>query len=371
MKVLFVVLIMFQSYKADGFVENAVKGYANCMACHIAPNGGGILTDYGRSLSSELMSTWKVQKGFEKPFYGIMKNTENIKYGGQYRMIQTYAENENVKVKKQFTMQNNLEFAVKYMKTFLVGTVGSQEGPEEISEKGNFLSERHYILWETSNDSRLRVGKFRLHFGINQPNHTRFVKENLGFGSNSETYNLEFMKFYEWGELNTTLSIGDFFAEVKKDDNERNFVFNITHYLQGYSRFSLSFLSGKSNLYKRNVFGFSAVHSFLSNWIVRSEIDFEQKNKIIKNNYKNQVNGIYTENQIGYNIFKGGYAYLIYEYEQNDVSSNATQINSPGVGFQFLPIPHVEFQVEYQRRVYKKDPNNPNHYLYTIFHLYH
>ena len=118
MKTLLIFLIFLLSFKAHGFVENTVKGYANCTACHVSPNGGGVLTDYGRSLSSELMSTWKVAKGFENPFYGAVKNTENIKFGGQYRTIQVFAENDQVNVKKQFTMQSNLEFAVKYMKSF-------------------------------------------------------------------------------------------------------------------------------------------------------------------------------------------------------------------------------------------------------------
>ena len=60
-----------------------------------------------------------------------------------------------------------------------------REGPDETPEKEEFLSERHYILWETSENTRLRAGKFRQHFGINHPSHTRFVKEKLGFGSNS------------------------------------------------------------------------------------------------------------------------------------------------------------------------------------------
>lgn len=371
MKTLLTLLIFFISFKGHAFVENTVKGYANCMACHVSPNGGGVLTDYGRSLSSELMSTWKVAKGFENPFYGAVKNTENVKFGGQYRTIQVFAENDQVKVKKQFTMQNNLEFAVKYMKAFLVGTVGRREGPDETPEKGEFLSERHYVLWETSDDTRLRVGKFRQHFGINHPNHTRFVKGSLGFGSNSESYNLEFMKFYEWGEINTSLSVGDFLEGIEDDDNERNFVFNFTHYYKGNSRLGFSFLSGKNNQFKRNIYGINAVHPISPKWILRSEIDLEQKSLIANNSYEEQTDGIYSDHQIGYQLFKGGLAYLIYEHEQNDLSDSDTQVTSPGLGFQLLPVPHVEFQVEYQRRSYKSDPSNPEHRSFITFHLYH
>ena len=371
MKRLIFVLIFILCSKGHTFVENTVKGYANCMACHISPNGGGILTDYGRSLSSELMSTWKVVKGFEHPYYGAIKNTKNVKFGGQYRTIQVLSENDQVKVKKQFTMQNNLEFAFKYMNAFLVGTVGRREGPDETPEKGEFLSERHYVLWETSSDTRLRIGKFRQHFGINHPNHTRFVKSNLGFGSNSESYNLEFMKFYEWGEINTSLSVGDFFEEIESSSNERNFAFNITHYLKGSSRLGFSFLTGKDTRSKRDIFGLNLIHSIFPKFIFRSEIDLEHKNLINMNSYGELKKGIYSDHQIGYQFFKGGLVYLIYEYAQNNLSDNDTRVSSPGLGFQLLPIPHVEFQVEYQRRSYTSDPRNPEHRSFFTFHLYH
>lgn len=371
MKNFILISLFILAFKANAFVENTVKGYANCMACHVSPNGGGILTDYGRSLSTELMSTWKVTKGFENPFYGAVKNTKKIKFGGQYRILQAYIENDQVKIKKQFTMQNNLEFAVKYMKAFFVGALGVREGPDRTPEKGKFLSERHYVLWETSGDSRLRVGKFRQHFGINQPNHTRFVKGNLGFGSNSETYNLEFTKFYEWGEINTSLSLGNFFGKIEDDNNKRNIVFNFTHYLEGDSRLGIGFLMGKNNQFKRNIYGFNAVHSIFKKWILRSEIDFEQKNLISNNSYEEQTEGLYGDNQIGYRLFKGGMAYLLYEYAQENLSKSETQVNSPGIGFQFLPIPHVELQFEYQMRTYKSDPGNPEHRSFITFHLYH
>jgi len=363
--------LLILSLRVNAFVENTTKGYANCMACHISPSGGGVLTDYGRSLSAELMSTWKVKKGFENPFYGAIKNTENIKFGGQYRVIQVHAQNDQIKVKKQFTMQNNIELAVKYLKTFFVGTIGRKEGPSETPEKGEFLSERHFALWETSEDTRLRIGKFRQHFGINHPNHTRFVKSNLGFGSNSESYNLEFTKFYDWGELNTSVGIGDFFEDVDQDNNDRNFIFNFTHYLEGKSRVGLSFLRGKNNLLKRSVYGVNAVHPITKKISLRSEIDLEKRNQITNARYDKTINGLYGDHQLGYQLFKGTLGYFIFEHSQENLSDSETQVNSPGLGLQLLPIPHVEFQLEYQRRQYKSDPGNPEHRSFITFHLYH
>lgn len=79
-----------------GFVETLTHGYLNCMACHISPSGGGLLSDYGRSLSKELMSTWS-WKNSEHPLFGLARNTKQLKIGGDYRAVQTYFENSQVK----------------------------------------------------------------------------------------------------------------------------------------------------------------------------------------------------------------------------------------------------------------------------------
>ena len=371
MKLLFVVIALIFSAQVFSYVENVSKGYPNCMACHISPSGAGILTDYGRSLSSELMSTWKVSENFSKPYYGALHNTEHMKFGGQMRAIQVFAENDQIKLKKQFIMQNNAEFAIHYMNTFFVGTIGTQEGPDETEGKGEFLSERHYALWDVSDESKVRVGKYRQPFGINHPNHTRFVKNSLGFGSNSETYNIEFMSFFEWGELNTSISFGEKDKDEHTSQQTRNAILNLTHYLQGSSRLGLSILTGHNEKFKRDVIGVHIVHGFDTKLILRSELDLEYRNNINNNKFSSQKNALYGDHQVGYQIFKGGYSYLIFEHQQTDLSDDETKAISPGVGFQFLPVAHIELQFEYQQRTYLNDPNNPEHRSFVTFHLYH
>lgn len=371
MKTSLTLLVLIYSVLTFGYVENVTKGYPNCMACHISPNGGGILSDYGRSLSSELMSTWKVYEGFEKPFYGLGENTDNIKLGGQYRKIQVHAENDQIELQREFDMQNNFEFAMKYMETFLVGTIGRKEGPEETPDRGEFLSERHYVLWESSDETRLRVGKFRQHFGINQPNHTRLVKQSLGFGSNSETYNLEFSKYFEDAEINTSTSLGKLFSKEDEDDAQRNFVFNYTYYASGSSRIGGSFLVGKSETYRRNILGVNAIFPIGDHGVGRSEVNLEKKNTITGDELGPEVSALYGDHQYGYKVFKGGLAYLIFEHGQSNLDDHEQLITSPGLGFQFLPIPHLEIQLEYQKRSYHVDLDNPEHRSFALVHLYH
>ena len=343
---LHILFILFISiFKAYGFVENTVKGYPNCMACHISPAGGGILTDYGRSLSPELMSTWKFGNNFEHPFYGIGRNSENLKWGGQFRAVQVHTENDRAKVGKLFTMQNNLEFAVQYMNAFVVGTIGTQEGPENYPDKGKFLSERHYLIWEILNNLRVRFGKFRQHFGINSANHTRLVRRPFF----NETYNLELSKHYEWGEINASIGL----QEQKKD----SLAINYTHYGQGNSRLGGSLFWGE-----RKSYGLNAVFPIGKSGIGRSEIIYEKKQ---------DLDTLYGDHNYGIRFFKGGLGYLILEHGQKNLHNSDTLVISPGIGFQFLPTSHVELQFEYLKKSYQNNSNYTEHFSFLTLHLYH
>lgn len=371
MKNILLLFLFFTSINAYAFVENTTKGYANCMACHVSPTGGGILTDYGRSLSQALMSTIQVSEAFSKPYYGLVHNKPNLLVGGQLRTIQVYGENNQVKVKRAFVMQNNFEVAAKYAEAYIVGTVGTREGPKGTPEKGKFLSERHFLLWETSPETRLRLGKFRQHFGLNHPNHTRLIKSELGFGSNSEAYNLDLTKFYEWGEINLSTSIGKLYDEPSEDNQNRNQVVNLTHYLGGKSRLSLSLLNGKSNTEKMQLIDTSIIAPITKKSYFRSEVAYKREKNIVNAEYSEATNSLFGEHQIGYQIYRGINPYLFFEHGQEDLSDHETLVTAPGVGIQLLPIAHVELQAEYQQKKFESDPENTDHRGFITFHLYH
>ncbi|MAF78891.1 MAG: hypothetical protein CME60_12060 [Halobacteriovoraceae bacterium] len=370
-KIIFFVLILFSSSYSFGFVENVTKGYPNCMACHVSASGGGVLNDYGRSLSKELMSTWTLFSHFEDPYYGLAKNTPNIKFGGQHRVIQIHGENDQVKLKRQFTMQNNVEFAIQYAQAFVVATLGTKEGPDNTPDKRKFLSERHYIQWAAAPDVQVRVGKFRQNFGINHPNHSRFTKSSTGFGSYSESYNLDLTKFFEWGEINVSSSVGNMWTNKNEDDEKRNLAVNLTHYMGGNSRVGISLLKGESKSYIRDLFSAHAVFPLFKNIVGRSEIVYENKANKTGDSLTPKTKALYGDHQYGYKLFKGFMPYLVFEHSQNNLENSDTLILAPGTGFQFLPIPHVELRAEFQKRKYMNDPNNLEDRLSFQMHLYH
>ena len=368
LSILFFVLIILFQPSPSAWVENVTSGYPNCMACHVSPAGGNILTDYGRSLSSELMSTIKT-KDFQNPFYGLVKNSETVKWGGDLRAIQTRAENNQIKRGSQFVMQNNIEVAT-YVKDFVfVGTVGTQEGPSQIPKKGQFISERHYIMYQGDPTSRVRVGKFRQNYGINDPNHTRFTKQDLGFGSYSESYQLEYFKALSLGEFVVSTSLGR--IDLPDSNREKNIFGQFTHYLSGKSRLGFNLLLGESSRSRRSLYGVNAVLGTKTN-ILRFELDYEVKEDKLSASNNGKNHGLYGNILLGTKPFDGFFPYLIYEHKQSNLDQSRQSLTtSPGIGFQFFPISHVEIQFEHQYRTSYAQKDNPSHRSFLVVHLYH
>jgi hypothetical protein len=356
-------LFTLQSY---AFIENVSHGYVNCMVCHVAPAGGGLLSDYGRSLSRELMSTWGWKKS-EQPLFGVVENLEWLKVGGDYRAIQTYLENAQVKQGKQFTMQKNIELGFNFAKTWLVATFGIQEGPTGTPNKSQFLSERHYVLWDISDEIKLRAGKFRLHFGLNDANHNRANKQFLGFGSNSETYVLEFSKFSETDEIFVSADLGRIDIP-RSTTRETSITLNYAKYASEKSKIGTSFLFGESSLRRRSLFGVYGVGSPIEHLILKGEIDYQQSFAATPPYpQKDLVTSVLS---IGYQASKGVLPYLVTEHLQQDLTDKTTQQSSAGLGIQWLPVPHIELQAEYKKLIDKGSTASLSDVGWIVFHFY-
>src|SRR5665213_92015 len=90
------ILLQFLSPKvAMAFPEMIRHGYVNCTSCHVSPSGGGVLTQYGRQLSGDLLSMAATEK--ETPFlHGLVQTPEWLLGGGDFRAVEIYRNTPQV-----------------------------------------------------------------------------------------------------------------------------------------------------------------------------------------------------------------------------------------------------------------------------------
>lgn len=354
------------SFNSFAFVENATHGYSNCMACHYSPAGGDLLNEYGRSLSSALMSTWSLP-GAERALGGAVPETKWAKFGGDLRTLQSYVNSPRSSDQNLFLMQNNVEIGLKHKNVMLIGTLGTREGPDSRSrntpDKGEFLSERHYVLVEASSTSRIRAGKFRINYGINDPNHFRPYKNLLGFGSQSERYNLEYSKFFDSSDLFVTYSLGRIDDRDSRHD-ERSFSTKFSHYLGGKSKVGVNYLYGEQGDTERHLVGAFGITPITEKSYVLYELDYQSS----ENKFSGSSRSVVGHFRLGYEAFKGFKAYTLYD-QIEVLGRNDSSTMAPGLGFQWLPFPHLELQVEWQSITTEGGPST-NRAL-ALFHVYY
>ena len=360
------VLIFLFGIPSWGFVENVTHGYANCTVCHLSPSGGGLLNDYGRSLSKELMSTWGWENS-ELPLFGALKNTERFRLGGDFRTIQTYLENAEVRQGRQFVMQKNIELGLNFQNVWLVGTLGTQEGPTGTPNQGDFLSERHYVLWDLTEEIKLRIGKFRLNYGFYDPNHTRVTKGPLGFGPGSESYIMEFSRFTETDETFISADLGRIDIP-RKLKSEKSLSLNYAKYTSEKSKLGTSFLVGESESKRRSLAGIYGIFGVLSESILKFEVDYQSSYfSFAPNEEKNLVTGSMS---FGYEMAKGLLPYIITEQLKSDLKDNLSQTSSYGVGIQWLPMPHIEIQAELKKQNVNSSVPQDSDSGWFVLHFY-
>lgn len=107
-----ILLLLCFSEKSYAFPELTREGYQHCNSCHASPNGGGVLTQYGRGLSKDLLSTWGTDE--EVPFLYLLKTPEWLDMGGDVRMIETLMDTAQFEQAQFILMQADVEAAATY-----------------------------------------------------------------------------------------------------------------------------------------------------------------------------------------------------------------------------------------------------------------
>lgn len=327
---------------AWAFPEMSRHGYVNCTACHLSPTGSGLLTEYGRELSKEILSTWS-HEGEQKFAYGLVTPPEAVLISAYVRGLQLHRETATAKDGRPILMQADIEAAYNGQKLALTATAGRQEYRVGTKTEERFFSRRHYLLWRATEQQAVRAGRYSAFYGLNDPNHNLYVRRDLGFGQDTESYNLEYSLLGENVSLYLTGLFGNF-GDNKSINQETGVSVSASYFFLEKNKIGFSAQHSENETTKRLVGGIWAIIAWSSKLFSLSEIDLQEK----KTSAATTV-GHVTSNKLQYEITKGVLPYLLFERSYLDRDNPTSLKTGYGIGFQFFPRPHFEFLAQWEK----------------------
>ncbi len=377
--------------QALAFPEMVRHRYTNCVACHVSPNGGGILTAYGRQTAKAALSTGKFffepsrkaepqsslddDRDPETEFlYGAVAQPEWLNLGGDVRFLELYQNTPTFTQASFITMQVDLEAAVTLGKFTFVGTFGRDspldKGVPNPTFSDYLTSRRHYAIYQLTDEIHVMAGKFQHPYGIIHPYHFTVTKQGLGWNFGSESYNLQVGYV---GETYNLTAYGDagrfdspkyytFGAQVEKGGG-----LNLARIFGDSHKVGVSYFYGSTDLANRQVFGPWAILGFTEHFYLRTEHDFARTSA---KNLATDSWSYQTTNRLGYEFFQGVHAYIDQEFQRKDLDLPFSQTDAYGVGFLYYPRVHWEFEVSYQKRRVGGSAASFQDYAYLYLHFY-
>jgi hypothetical protein len=356
----------FVSLSAEAFPEMIRQHYVNCSACHVSQTGGGVLNAYGRSISSELLSTWG---GAEeaRAFYAIDPEKVGtwLNLGGDVRTIQLHEENSAVKSGRFFWMQGGIDAAVTVDKITAMMTIGKVVGQQkESGQTLDFVSPKYYLSGQISDEFSVRAGRFVPQFGLQIPQHEFYIKDNLLIGQGSERDSVE--AIYNGETWNFDLAIAKSNEKSTVRDVEKSVSGQILRTVNDSHKIGISLWDGNADQFKRRMVGLHAISGWSEKFYTLAEIDHINSKSVATNI---ETKSAYQLLKLGYEFHKGIHAQIVQQWGKADLDKSS-ESQSVGAGFLWYPRPHFEFEMLWSKQRTLGVDNQWEDYAYLLTHFY-
>lgn len=335
-------------------------GYTNCTACHISPNGGGLLNSYGRSLASELLTyNWSqaTQGSNVKSEANAEAIVSNWLTGGDARVLLFHRNNEYERSYLAIPMQLELTGAYNTDKyAFVLSAALSGAKPGSGGESGAaFRVPNAYGLYRLSDEINIRAGQFLPAYGLNNSLHTTGPRSPLGFGFKDQRMGLELSYLAEkWGLFLS--QFGNRGPKLGESATSAQLQFSPTE----KSKFAVNHWS-ESNL--RTVSGVWFVTPVYGPLYLSADYN-------IQKDTQTNSDGLFYYGKIGYEYKQGMHFYILNDHSQRDLDRSYTKIDRFGPGFQFFPKLNWEIDAVWLREKNLTFSNKEADYVYILAHYY-
>jgi hypothetical protein len=156
-------------------------GTERCQACHFAPDGGGLINDFGRSEASDTIS----RGGNGELLHGLWTPGEALALGGDFRLAGLgRAREEDEPLLAAFPMQADLyvRLAAGPISFNVTGGLNgnARSRPDDAGLETYVVSREHYAMYQREpGELYVRAGRFYPVLGLRSHDHTTLERRGL------------------------------------------------------------------------------------------------------------------------------------------------------------------------------------------------
>lgn len=219
--VLVVLGVLSCSIRASAYPQLTFKGYGTCGDCHHAATGGGLPNSWGRSSldvsSSFGRSDWGNQDLTYDPAAPLRPKAD---LGIDVRLLPLLGDDGDGSLGPTvIPMLMEVGGAVALSRLTLYATLTPRKQAGTGAPVRPF-SREHWLGLRLGDGLDLRAGRLVLPFGVRQPDHTQYVREDFSFDKYDQSYALEVDARWDGWSLFAAGFAGDL-TELPEERQER------------------------------------------------------------------------------------------------------------------------------------------------------
>lgn len=357
---IFIFLSVFFRIESWAFPDTIRHGYSSCTTCHVSPSGGGLMTDYGRSLSKELISSGGY-KNEEQVLHGAMslfrkpKILERIVVGGDARYLHRKVDSKTSETEEKFWMQAQLRAGILFDRVRLIGSLGNIQNPR-VSDKVEWVSPEAYGIFLLDQSMSVRAGRFAPMYGLRLPDHNLWVKTEAGLQPWLRQDSTEFI--FENESSLFALSGFQSSSQMPVSYQTTGYTFNYYQVIEKTYRLGVSGTNAEGQGVRRRTLSLHGTLGFSKDFYTHLEILRAWNSGLTKDA------GFF---RAGYEILKGVVPYLQLQSRLDRAQPGKGQSRYGG-GLLFYPRPHFEFQLQFEQQQ-TKPVNSQESFLMMHYYL--
>ena len=331
------------------------------------------LTQYGRALSREAISTWG-EEGEEDFLWGATRNVQPkwLQLGADLRtsFVERIAK-PGLGVGR--TTVADMEAIIGDDKTRSVVDVGFRELQNGKNPFGDPtyeykpFSRRHYLERYVTDEFSVRAGRFHANFGLWNGDPANSVRAGLGWGDASETYNLEANYIGEEWNASVTGVLG----RLNEPSNlqEKGLVATVSRGFKQTYKVGLGAFHRESDALNRTAFGEFMILGFTPRSYLLTEAYLQSQRN---NGLGTSTLGFNTFNRVGFEVLLRRAFFILFtnDMSMSNFGNGKSLRDSYSVGLQWMPRPHLEFQAHYRKSRDASVSNAFGDSMIFSFHLY-